>query len=41
MHMEVQNVQTGHKTVIDWKDFKANQGVKTEYFTPRYLEKEL
>ena len=41
MHMEVQNVQTGHKTVIDWKDFKANQGVKNDYFTQRYLEKEL
>ncbi|MGZ8320792.1 MAG: outer membrane lipoprotein-sorting protein [Telluria sp.] len=41
MHMEVQNVQTGHKTVIDWKEFKANQGVKNEYFTPRYLEKEM
>lgn len=41
MHMEVQNMQTGHKTVIDWKEFKANQGVKSEYFTPRYLEKEL
>ncbi|WP_432719549.1 outer membrane lipoprotein-sorting protein [Jeongeupia wiesaeckerbachi] len=41
MHMEVQNAQTGHKTVIDWYDFKANQGVKGLYFTPRYLETEL
>lgn len=41
MHMEVQNMQTGHRTVIDWKEFKANQGVKNEFFTPRYLEKEM
>lgn len=41
MHMEVQNLQTGHKTVIDWKEFKANQGVRNDYFTPRYLEKEI
>jgi predicted RND superfamily exporter protein len=40
MHMEVQNVQTGHKTVIDWTKFKANEGVKNEYFTARYLENE-
>lgn len=40
MHMEVLNVQTGHRTLIDWKDFKANQGVRGEYFTPRYLEQE-
>lgn len=40
MLMEVQNVQTGHKTVIEWKNFKANQGVKDDYFTQRYLERE-
>ncbi len=40
MNMEVQNVQTGHRTLIEWKGFKANQGVKDDYFTQRYLEKE-
>lgn len=40
MHMEVRNVQTGHKTIISWKDFKANLGVKNEFFSMRYLQKE-
>ncbi len=40
MLMEVQNQLTGHKTIIEWKNFKANQGVKDDYFTQRYLERE-
>lgn len=40
MLMEVQNLLTGHKTIIEWKNFKANQGVKDDYFTQRYLERE-
>jgi hydrophobe/amphiphile efflux-3 (HAE3) family protein len=38
MQMEASNVQTGHRTVIHIDDFKANQNVKDELFTPRYME---
>ncbi|MEJ8838044.1 outer membrane lipoprotein-sorting protein [Ramlibacter sp. AN1133] len=38
MQMEASNVQTGHRTVIRVENFKANQNVKDELFTPRYME---
>lgn len=40
MHLETSNVQTGHRTVIKFDNFKANQQVKDEFFTTRYMEKE-
>lgn len=39
MKLTAENVQTGHKTVIEFKNFKANVGVGDETFTTRYLEK--
>jgi uncharacterized protein len=38
MRIEASNAQTGHRTVITFENFKANQGVKDEFFTARYLE---
>jgi outer membrane lipoprotein-sorting protein len=40
MRLEASNVQTGHRTVIKFDNFKANQHVKDEFFTTRYMEKE-
>ncbi|RFC31051.1 MAG: hypothetical protein DID91_2727704501 [Candidatus Nitrotoga sp. MKT] len=40
MRLEASNVQTGHRTVIKYDNFKANQQVKDEFFTTRYMEKE-
>lgn len=40
MRLEANNVQTGHRTVIQFDNFKANQQVKDEFFTTRYMEKE-
>jgi uncharacterized protein len=40
MKLEGNNVQTGHRTVIELKNFKVNQGVKDEYFTTRYMERD-
>jgi len=40
MRLETSNVQTGHRTVIKFDNFKANQKVKDEFFTTRYMEKE-
>jgi outer membrane lipoprotein-sorting protein len=40
MRLEAENLQSGHKTVLEFKNFKANQGVKDELFTTRYLEKQ-
>jgi uncharacterized protein len=39
MNIEAENVQTNHKTLIEFKNYKANQGVKDELFTTRSLEK--
>jgi hypothetical protein len=38
MQMEASNLQTGHRTVIRIDNFKANQDVKDDLFTPRYME---
>lgn len=40
MRMEATNLQTGHRTVIKFENFKVNQKVRDEYFTARYMEKE-
>ncbi len=40
MRLESANVQTGHKTVIQFQNFKANQNVKEDFFTTRYMERD-
>jgi uncharacterized protein len=40
MKLEGANVQTGHRTVIQFQNFKVNQGVKDDYFTTRYMERD-
>lgn len=40
MRFEANNVQTGHRTVIQFDNFRANQHVKDEFFTTHYMEKE-
>ena len=40
MRLEAKNVQTGHRTVIEMRNFKANQNVSADYFTPRYMERD-
>lgn len=40
MKMEAENLDNGHRSVIQLENFKTNQGIKDEYFTTRYLEKE-
>ncbi len=39
MKLVAENVQTSHKTVIEFKNFKAGVGVRDDVFTPRALEK--
>lgn len=38
MRLTAENVQTGHRTIIEFKDFKADIGVSDAEFTPSYLE---
>jgi outer membrane lipoprotein-sorting protein len=38
MELTAENVQTGHKTIIKFKNFKANVGVGDEIFTARSLD---
>jgi len=38
MKLSAENVQTGHKTIIEFANFKANVGVGDEVFTARSLE---
>jgi outer membrane lipoprotein-sorting protein len=38
MRLTAENVQTGHKTVIEFSHFRANVGVTDALFTPRALE---
>jgi len=40
MKLEAQNVQTGHRTLIQISDYKANQNVSNASFTARYMERE-
>jgi outer membrane lipoprotein-sorting protein len=39
MILEAENVQSGHRTILEFKNFKANVGVGDEKFTARYLER--
>jgi uncharacterized protein len=38
MRLTAENTQSGHKTVIELKNFKANVGVSDAEFTPAFLE---
>ena len=38
MRLAAENIQTGHRTVIELKNFKANVGVSDAEFTPAFLE---
>jgi hypothetical protein len=40
MRMEMINLETGHRTVFSYDDFKANVGIQQTIFTRRYLEDE-
>jgi len=40
MRLEAANVQTGHRTIIQFDNFKVNQQIKDEFFTTRYMERE-
>jgi hydrophobe/amphiphile efflux-3 (HAE3) family protein len=40
MRLEAENVQTGHRTILEFKNYKANAGVSDDVFTTRYLEKQ-
>lgn len=40
MRLEATNVQSGHKTVIQFENIKANQNVKEDFFTTRYMERD-
>lgn len=39
MKLIAENVQTGHKTIIEFKNFKANVGIGDDVFTPRSLDR--
>lgn len=39
MKLIAEDVQSGHKTIIEFKNFKANVGVAGDIFTPSYLER--
>lgn len=40
MTLESENVQTNHRTILEFKNFKANVGVSDDLFTARSLEKQ-
>ena len=40
MRLESRNVQTGHRTTIEYEEFAANVGVPDDVFTTRYMERE-
>ena len=40
MRLEALNSQTGHRTVIQYDNFKTNQQVRDDLFTTRHLERE-
>ena len=39
MVMETQNVQTDHRTVIQFDEFRVSEQIKDDYFTTRYMER--
>lgn len=40
MHLEAENSQSGHKTILHFDSYKADQNLGTDIFTPNYLEKD-
>ncbi len=40
MRLEATNSQTGHRTIIQFENFKVNQQIPDEFFTARYMERE-
>lgn len=40
MHLEAENGQSGHKTVLHFDSYQAGQGLEDEIFAPNYLEKD-
>lgn len=38
MRLEAKNVQTGHRTLIQFDSFRVNQNVRRALFTTRYME---
>jgi outer membrane lipoprotein-sorting protein len=40
MYLEVENVQSNHRTTLEFKNFKANVGIDDDKFTTRDLEKQ-
>jgi outer membrane lipoprotein-sorting protein len=40
MRLESRNLQTGHRTTIEYEEFAANVGVPEDVFTTRYMERE-
>src|SRR6266403_565398 len=38
MYTAVENVQSDHRTILEFKNFKANVGIGDDKFTTRYLE---
>ena len=40
MHISVENVVTGHRTVIEYQSFSANRNIPDDYFTTRYMERD-
>jgi predicted RND superfamily exporter protein/outer membrane lipoprotein-sorting protein len=40
MRLEATNVQTGHRTRLQFENFRANQNIQADNFTIRYLERE-
>jgi uncharacterized protein len=38
MYLEAENVQSNHRTKLEFKNFKANVGISDDKFTTRYLE---
>jgi outer membrane lipoprotein-sorting protein len=38
MYLEAENVQTDHRTILEFRNFKANVGIGDDKFTTRYLE---
>lgn len=40
MRLEAANLQSGHRTVVRFENFKANQRLAEDLFTTRYMERE-
>jgi hypothetical protein len=40
MRLEMTTIPSGHRTVIHYERFLANQGIGDDFFTPRFLDRE-